>query len=155
MKKYQITLDGQTFEVILLSDPLQEQVQVEVDGIRFTARVKDLSAEPEPGTGAETPVTPPSVSHETPAAMPKPTAQAAPPAGNTVTAPLPGVIKSVSVRPGQQVSPGDELLVIEAMKMDNIIRASRDGTVKTIHVSNGSQVAYGERLLEYAQSMPV
>ena len=148
MKKYQITLDGQTFEVILLSDPLQEQVQVEVDGIPFTAKVKDLSAGPEPGTRAEAPVTP-SVSHETPAAIPTPGAQASPTAGNAVTAPLPGVIKSVAVRPGQQVSPGDVLLVIEAMKMDNIIRASRDGTVETIHVNTGSQVAYGERLLDY------
>jgi propionyl-CoA carboxylase alpha chain len=56
------------------------------------------------------------------------------------------------VRPGQQVSSGDELLVIEAMKMDNIIRASRDATVETIYASEGHQVAYGERLLEYAQS---
>ena len=148
MKKYQITLDGQTFEVILLSDPLQEQVQVEVDGIPLTAEVKDLSAGSEPGAGAKAPVAP-SISRETPAAIPPPGAQASPPTGNAVTAPLPGVIKSVSVRPGQQVSSGDELLVIEAMKMDNIIRASRDGTVETIHTSTGNQVAYGERLLDY------
>ncbi|NIV37432.1 MAG: hypothetical protein GWN58_50850, partial [Anaerolineae bacterium] len=44
MKRYQITLDGQVFEVLLLSDPLQDQVQVEVDGIVLTAEVKDLSA---------------------------------------------------------------------------------------------------------------
>ena len=59
------------------------------------------------------------------------------------------------MRPGQQVSPGDELLVIEAMKMDNIIRASRDGTVETIYANEGHQVAYGERLLEYLKSGPV
>ena len=41
-------------------------------------------------------------------------------------------------------------MVIEAMKMDNIIRASRDGTVETIHVNKGHQVSYGERLLDYA-----
>ena len=150
MKRYQITLDGETFNVLLLSDPLQEQVQVEVDGIAFTVEVKDLSAGPEQEAEAidsATPVAP----AETPAAPPSSGAQAAPPSGNSVTAPLPGVVKSVAVHPGHQVSPGDELLVIEAMKMDNIIRASRDGIVETIYVSEGHHVAYGERLLEYVQ----
>jgi len=151
MKRYQITLDGQTFEVLLLSDPLQEQVQVEVDGMAFTAEVKDLTPAQEPGADAFTPSAP-SVSAAIPATIPAPVVQATPSTGDYVTAPLPGVIKSVSVRPGQQVSSGDQLLVIEAMKMDNIIRASRDGTIETIHVAEGRQVSYGERLLEYTQS---
>ena len=151
MKEYQITLDGQAFEVHLLSDPLQEQVQVKVNGVTFTAEVKDLTALQDPDADAVKPAVT-SVSAAIPAARPTPTAQATPPTGNSVTAPLPGVIKSVSVQPGQQVSFGDELLVIEAMKMDNIIRASRDGIVETVHVNEGHQVAYGERLLEYAQS---
>ena len=67
-----------------------------------------------------------------------------------VTAPLPGVIKSIAVRPGQQVALNDELLIIEAMKMDNIIRATRVGTIGTIHVAEGRQVAYGEPMLDYA-----
>ncbi|HIQ01585.1 MAG TPA: acetyl-CoA carboxylase biotin carboxyl carrier protein subunit, partial [Anaerolineales bacterium] len=74
---------------------------------------------------------------------------AAPPTG-TVIAPLPGVIKSIAVRPGQRVKFDDELLVIEAMKMDNIIRAQRAGTIETIHVTEGRQVAYGDPLLEFA-----
>ena len=153
MKRYQITLDGQTFEVHLLGDPLQEQVQVEVDGTLFTAEVKDMSAVPVPDTGAIEPDAH-SASRETPAATQIAGIRATPPTGNSVTAPLPGVIKTVHVRPGQQVSPGDELLVIEAMKMDNIIRAARAGTIETIHVNEGRQVSYGERLLDYAQSGP-
>jgi biotin carboxyl carrier protein len=39
--------------------------------------------------------------------------------------------------------------VIEAMKMDNILRAGRDGIVETIHTAEGHQVAHGELLLEY------
>jgi len=66
-----------------------------------------------------------------------------------VTAPLPGVIKSIAIRSGQQVSKGDPLLVIEAMKMDNVLRASREGVVETIHAAEGHQVAYGDLLLEY------
>jgi len=69
-------------------------------------------------------------------------------ASSSVAAPLPGVIKSIAVRPGQQVAANDELLVIEAMKMDNVIRASRVGTIGTIYVAEGRQVAYGEPLLE-------
>jgi propionyl-CoA carboxylase alpha chain len=60
------------------------------------------------------------------------------------------VIKSIAVRPGQQVAPDGELFVIEAMKMDNVIRATRVGTIGTIHVSEGRQVAYGEPILDYA-----
>jgi propionyl-CoA carboxylase alpha chain len=52
------------------------------------------------------------------------------------------------VQPGQQVSSGDKLLVIEAMKVENIIRALRDDTVETTPANIGSQVAYNERLLE-------
>lgn len=154
MKRYQITLDGRVYDVLLLSDPRQAQVQVEVDGVAFTAEVKDLPPGPEPGAEA-TGAVEPSGSAEAAAPLPSPGPQATPAAGNAVTAPLPGIIKSIAVRPGQQVSSGSELLVIEAMKMDNIIRASRDGTVETIFVSEGHQVAYGEQLLEYAQSGPV
>jgi biotin carboxyl carrier protein len=149
MKRYQITLDGSIFDVLLLSDPQQEQVQVEVNGVAFTAQVKALPVEQVAGPGEPAAPSEPSTS------MPLPGAQTAAIASNTVTAPLPGVIKSIDVRAGQQVSPGEELLVIEAMKMDNVIRASRGGTVETIFVSEGRQVGYGERLLEYTKSGPV
>jgi biotin carboxyl carrier protein len=71
------------------------------------------------------------------------------PAANTVTAPLPGTIKSIAVQPGQEVAAGDELLVIEAMKMDNVIRASKTGVIDTVYVGAGRQVAHGELMLEY------
>lgn len=151
MKRYQITLEGRAYEVLLLSDPMQEQVQVEVDGVPFTVGVKVLATQPEPDAEAVE-AAEPAVSAETSSATLPARAQAVPPADNYVTAPLPGVIKSVFVRSGRPVSPGDELLVIEAMKMDNIIRASRSGTVETIYVSEGHHVAYGERLLAYAPS---
>ena len=148
MKRYQITLDGRLFDVLLLSDPRQDQVRVEVDGVAFTAEVKAVLPPQQAGAEAVHRVEP-SIPPETPASVRLPGAQTAATTGNSVTAPLPGVIKSIAVRPGQHISSGDELLVIEAMKMDNIIRASRDGTVETVFVSKGRQVGYGERLLEY------
>lgn len=69
--------------------------------------------------------------------------------GNAVTAPLPGVVKRIVVQPGQRVAAGEALLVIEAMKMDNVLRAARDGVVDRILAVEGHQVAHGAPLLEY------
>jgi biotin carboxyl carrier protein len=144
MKRYQITLDGRTFDVQVLGDPRQEQVEVEVDGRRLMVEVKASAA------GDETVPTKPA-SSPAPATTRAPIAApgAAAASGNRVVAPLPGVIKSVAVRPGQRVAPGDELLVIDAMKMDNVLRASRGGIVETIHIAVGHQIAHGQLLLEY------
>ncbi len=153
MKRYQITLDGRTFDVQVLSDPQQERVEVKVDGETFAVEVKSA-----PGgelgsaaVGSEVGTTIASAPHLEPA--PSPSMEAAKPAAaplnNLVTAPLPGVIKSIAVRPGQHVSIGDRLLVIEAMKMDNVLRASHQGVIETIHTAEGHQVAHGELLLEY------
>lgn len=144
MKRYEITLDGQTFDVKVLSDPRQEQVEVEVDGHAFTAEVRALAVEEGPAAGA-----PASSDTPRPAILPTSTAPSPAPSSRAVTAPLPGVIKSITVLPGQPVSIGDRLLVIEAMKMDNVIRAARKGIVETVHVAEGHHVAHGELMLEY------
>ena len=139
MKRYRIRLGGHVFDVKVLDDPRQERVQVEVDGEAFTVEVEAVSFVESAPAVAPLPATPAPAPEETS------------PSGGTVIAPLPGVIKSIAVRPGQQVAGNDELLVIEAMKMDNIIRASYRGTIGSIHVSEGRQVAYGEPLLEIVQ----
>ncbi len=63
-------------------------------------------------------------------------------AGNTshVGAPMPGLVASISVKPGQKVERGDTLLTIEAMKMETAIRAEHDGTVAEIVTPAGTQV---------------
>jgi biotin carboxyl carrier protein len=141
MKHYQITVDDRTFDVKVLSDPQREQVEVEVDGEAFTVAVRSATAAVEaaliePAPDASTVRAPTAVATASP---------------GTLTSPLPGVIKSLAVRPGQKVATNDELLVIEAMKMDNVIRAQRAGTIGTIFVSEGRQVAYGEALLDYRE----
>ena len=160
MKRYRITLGNQTFDVKVLDDPRREQVRVEVDGESFTVGVEAVPVMAEVTAGKASPAIAPSPA--APARLPKfsETSEVSgnpgstphsslPGAGrNFVIAPLPGVIKSIAVRSGQQVAADDELLVIEAMKMDNIIRASRGGTISAIHVTESRQVAYGETLLE-------
>lgn len=133
--RYRITVEGQTFEVVVLDDPRQPQVRVEVDGQPLTVTVE---SGPPAGRTAASPPQPASVQPSLPAA------------DRWVTAPLPGIIKSVAVEVGQRVAPGDELLTIEAMKMDNVIRAEREGRVAAVRVSAGRQVAYGDRLIEFA-----
>jgi len=143
MKRYRITLEGQTFDVQVLDDPRQEQVQVQVDGETFSVGVEAVAEVMAAGAApivAQAPVAP----------SPAPRAAPAAGGGRTVAAPLPGVVKSVAARPGQQVAPDDVLLVIEAMKMDNVIRATRAGTIDVIYVAEGRQVAYGEVMLDYA-----
>ncbi len=68
---------------------------------------------------------------------------------SAVHAPIPGVIVSVSVQPGDQVSTGQELCVLEAMKMKNIIRAPRDGEIATVSMVVGQHVQHHQVLVEY------
>jgi acetyl/propionyl-CoA carboxylase alpha subunit len=65
----------------------------------------------------------------------------------TLTAPLPGKISRVAVQPGDAVSAGDILLVIEAMKMENEFRAAAAGTVAEVHVAAGQAVNAGDVLI--------
>lgn len=74
-------------------------------------------------------------------------APAAAQAVEAITAPLPGKILSVAVKAGNHVGKGDELCVIEAMKMGNSIRAQRDGIVGEVLVAPSQSVAFGAPLL--------
>lgn len=67
-----------------------------------------------------------------------------------VTAPMPGVIISVIAHPGDHVAAGDELVVLEAMKMKNPIRATRPATVCAILVKPGDPVKKGQTLVEFS-----
>lgn len=68
----------------------------------------------------------------------------------TVRAPIPGVILQISVKPGDEVQHGQELCIIEAMKMRNTIRASRPGTIDEIHVTTGQTVSHGAPLMSFS-----
>ena len=89
-----------------------------------------------------------SAAPEKPAAAAPDPAPAAPPAeGTRVLAPLPGRILRVVVATGDRVARGQELCVVEAMKMENSIRAPRDGVVREVRVQAGQSVGPGELLL--------
>jgi biotin carboxyl carrier protein len=73
-------------------------------------------------------------------------------ASSVVKAPLPGLIIDVKVREGEKVKAGQNIVVMEAMKMENQIQATTDGTVKKIFVKKGDNVAEGNALVEIARS---
>ncbi|MBI4299640.1 MAG: acetyl-CoA carboxylase biotin carboxyl carrier protein subunit [Chloroflexi bacterium] len=90
-----------------------------------------------------------------PAAPPAPPAAGAEPVdrapvhnGNRITAPMPGKILEVLVKVGDSISYGDEICILEAMKMQQSIRAPRAGVVKGIGCAPGQSVAYGHLLIE-------
>lgn len=67
---------------------------------------------------------------------------------NDIKAPMPGLVLEVAVEPGQSVSKGDTLLILEAMKMENIIKAPGDGTIGEILIEKGTAVEKGAVLIK-------
>ncbi len=67
---------------------------------------------------------------------------------NEIKAPMPGLVLNVEVKPGDEVVLGDALLIMEAMKMENVIKSAGEGRVKTIFVGKGKAVDKGEILIE-------
>ena len=70
--------------------------------------------------------------------------------GKAVRCPMPGLIVSIAVAEGQEVKAGETLAVIEAMKMENVLRAERDGSIRKIRVKAGDSLAVDAVILEYA-----
>jgi propionyl-CoA carboxylase alpha chain len=64
--------------------------------------------------------------------------------------PMPGLVKAIHVAEGQEVKAGDNLAIVEAMKMENLLRAERDGTVKKINAKAGDSLAVDAVILEFA-----
>jgi propionyl-CoA carboxylase alpha chain len=64
--------------------------------------------------------------------------------------PMPGLVKAIHVAAGQEIKAGEPLCVVEAMKMENILRAERDGTVKAIKAKPGDSLAVDAVIMEFA-----
>jgi acetyl/propionyl-CoA carboxylase alpha subunit len=70
-------------------------------------------------------------------------------AGAHIESPLPGQVVKVLVQAGQRVAAGEELVVVEAMKMEHSIKAPTDGTVHAVHCAAGDQVDRGRSLVDF------
>ena len=150
MKQYNFNINGNEYSVTINS------VEGNVADVTVVASYKVQL-----GSGQTISVQPSAA----PAAQPAPAPQAAPAAaapkaepvqaapaapapaaagpGKPVTSPLPGVIVEISVKVGDSVKAGQQVAVLEAMKMENAIEADHAGTVTAIHVNKGDSVLEG------------
>ena len=70
--------------------------------------------------------------------------------GKELLCPMPGLVVSIAVVPGQEVKNGEILAIVEAMKMENVLRAERDGVIKAVHAKAGDSLAVDAVILEFA-----
>lgn len=149
MKEYKIKINGNEYAVTV-SNVEDSTAQVSVNGTRYEVEVEGMSA---PKT-AKTPkiVQAPVASaahgdsHPTTARTAAPAATASASAGN-IKSPLPGVVLDVLVQVGDTVKSGQQLMILEAMKMENNIDSDRDGVVKEICARKGDSVLEGDVLI--------
>ena len=119
-----------------VDDPRADPVLTLVEGDEVEVHIARLAADipPDRVVQPEASALPPSPEHPT--------------ATRTFSSPMPGVILSVAVKIGDQVITGDEVCVLEAMKMQQTLRADWSGIVQAVHVESGQQVLDGDPLIE-------
>lgn len=127
MKKFRVTVNGTAYEVEI------EEIGVVTDNLRVPPRAPETAAF----------VAAPALKHISGARNISPLLldQA-----GTITSPMPGMINEVRVKIGEQVQAGDVLFVLEAMKMENLIKADIAGVVKEIRAVKGHAVNSGDTL---------
>ncbi|MBN1877367.1 MAG: acetyl-CoA carboxylase biotin carboxyl carrier protein subunit [Anaerolineae bacterium] len=152
MPVYNVTVSGKTYTVEV-PNPHERPVRAIVDGEVIEVDVeipggvslmanRSSSSMPVAAVAQAPALTPASV-----LTPPVSTSVSSKDKGSEIKAPLPGVVMTISVQVGDRVAHGDELCVIEAMKMNNPIRATVAGIVQEILVSVGQQVQHGMPLL--------
>ena len=143
MKEYKFKINGKGYDVAI--DTMEGNVaSVTVNGVAYQVELENT---PAAESDAATPVM-----TQNPArpAAPAPAAaaeKAAAGAGKAVTSPLPGVVIAIKVNVGDVVKSGQEVAVLEAMKMENSIEATQDGTVTAVHVTKGDSIQEGTAII--------
>ncbi len=154
MRRYTVAIDDQSYTIDVL-ETAADRFEVSVGDRTFEATLEgeaDLPGaviSPQLAVTEEARPTPvprvPAQPAPVPAAPPRPAG--APTGGETLAAPMPGVVLEVLVVPGAALRRGDPILVLEAMKMRNTIRSPRDAVVLDVLVEAGRPVGPGEPLV--------
>ena len=166
MRRYTLGLRGREF-VIDVQELDADRFEVQVEGESYEVTLSENENLPQaiitPGYLPASPATPAgataAATADTGRARAAPataTTAAAPPArpaaagkGSALNAPMPGVILEVKVQPGDVVQRGQQVLVLEAMKMHNLIGAPKNGTITEVCVAAGQAVGHGDVLIRY------
>ena len=126
---YHVIKDNKSYNLEVLSVNAEEKsFFIKVDGIKYKFNAKDKYDELLHSLGMD------SLSNKKVADL---------------KAPMPGLVLEVSVEGGQQVSKGDALLILEAMKMENVIKSPTDGVIKSISVNKGETVEKNQLILNF------
>ena len=135
MKRFNITVNGKAYDV---------QVE-EVGGAAMPAAAV-MPAPVQAAAAAPAPSAAPAAA-SAPAQAAAPVADVPAEGAETINAPMPGTILNIQVNAGDQVTKGQVLLVLEAMKMENEIMSPRYGVVAGVHVNKGDSVDSGKLLV--------
>src|SRR6056297_1141511 len=138
MKEIVLEIKGKEYKVKVNSFG-SENAEVTVNGKDYVVGLKDLGVREIPDVNSK----------NTKRAKPKKVKpKKKKPIKNVIKAPLPGLILEIQVKVGEEIEAGQDILVMEAMKMENEIQATSSGTVKEIKVEKGESVYEGDILIE-------
>ncbi len=138
MKKFKFTIKGQNYDVSV-QDFSNNIANIEVNGTPYKVEVHHEIKKTKTPTLVRPAVKNPEGSEKI---------QKSSSTGLQVVAPLPGSIVKVFINAGDTVKKGDNLMIMEAMKMENNVLAEKNGVVNSIKVSVGQSVLQGDVLLE-------
>ena len=145
---WQATVEGKTVSIEFSHSPFSSVIDFHADGIEVTAQLRRTGARYEvfhSGVSVDALVLEPysaALYH----LMPR---KVAPDLSHLTLSPMPGLLVSIAVTEGAEVKAGDELAVIEAMKMENVIRAERDGIVLCVHAEPGAALEVDQQIVEF------
>lgn len=147
-RKLEITVNGKAFTVEVGS-LAESPIDVTVNGQSYVVEISDKGvAKVSDAESAATLQSAAQTVSVTPQA-PQPAANPASASAKAITAPMPGEIVEVFVKPGDQVNAGQELCSLEAMKMKNAIRSPREGVIANVDAQTGQKVAHGAVLVTF------
>ena len=146
MRQYNLLINENDYSVII-KEVTAEEVLAEVNGVEHRVlirKINKLAPETKPSAPIQDvqpvqPVTPSAAS--TPPSSPVAVGEGA------IVSPIPGHILEISVSVGDKVLQGQKVLILEAMKLENVITATTDGIIKKILVSEGDAVTYDQQLI--------
>ena len=138
MKEFKLKINGKEYDVAI--DTMEGNIaSVTVNGLAYQVELENSPAAADSETA---------VRFQIPAAQASPApAKPASGTGKDVTSPLPGVVIAIKVNVGDVVKAGQEVAVLEAMKMENSIEATHDGTVTAIHAAKGDSIQEGTAII--------
>lgn len=143
MKKFNFKINGNSYEVKI--DSLEDDLAtVQVNGIAYSVELEKKSSVAKTPKLVRSVAVPTTDSSQSVAKTSNPSA---PKGGGTIKSPLPGVILKLHVKVGDTVNLSQELITLEAMKMENSIQADKAGVVEAIHFNTNDAVMEGDVLI--------